>query len=240
MPQLSLTATGPSEDQRSLTPSGTIFVAEVIPSPPDSISSARARVTAGRTPISPGAAQPGMRFHLPFQWKPPSPRPSCDFLRDSPELSFYRHTPSPLVFAMPADQSGQGLNTTTISDTPDISERIYDAAPWLKDEKAYLRQTETTNARRHEVHEDDEDDDAISGPLRWVRDSGETASTVKSELEFARTPQRDVFGEEGRIFSHVDRKCCLPALSNPLYRRLPYFRSSGSRRIHTRRMPNTN
>ncbi|KAI0764870.1 hypothetical protein C8Q74DRAFT_1206177 [Fomes fomentarius] len=206
MPQLSLTATGPSEDQRSITPSGTIFVAEVIPSPPDSISSARARVTAGRTPISPGAAQPGMRFHLPFQWKPPSPRPSCDFLRDSPELSSYRHTPSPLVFATPADEAGQGLNTTTISVTPDISERIYDAAPWLKDEKAYLRQIETVNAnaRRHEVQEDDEDYDAISGPLRWIRDSGETASTVKSELQFARTPQCDACGEEGRRFSPVD------------------------------------
>ncbi|KAI0711275.1 hypothetical protein C8Q76DRAFT_769218 [Earliella scabrosa] len=204
MPNLSPTASGPSADQRSITPSGTIVVAETIPTPPDSISSARAHATAGRAPISPGVAKPGMRYHLPFQWQPPSPRTSCDPLRDSPEQSYFRHTPSPLVFATPQDENGQNPHTTTVSITQDPAQAIYDAAPWLKDEKAYLRHLERANAHKHETHDDDEDNDAISGSLQWVRNSGDTASTAKSELEFARSPRRDAFGEEGRRSSPVD------------------------------------
>ena len=210
MPQLTPSSTGPSADQRSVTPSGTIVVAEAIPSPPDSLSSAHARLTSGRAPISPGVAKPGMRYHLPFQWQQPSPRASSDLLRDSPELTYSRHTPSPLVFAMPAEDAGKGPNTTLVSVNPDLSERIYDAAPWLKDEKAYLRQLErATNAqRKHETtHDDDENYDAVSGTLQWMRNSDDTASTVKSELEFARTPQREVFEEVVWRPSPVDREC---------------------------------
>ncbi|KAI0746881.1 hypothetical protein C8Q80DRAFT_1105646 [Daedaleopsis nitida] len=200
MPQLSNTPTRWSADQRSITPSGTI-VAEAIPSPPDSLSSARGRTAVGRAPISPDVAN--MRYHLPFQWQQqlPTPRTSSDPLRGSPDHSYYRNTPSPLVFASPFEEPGQGRHATTVAVTPDLTERLYDAAPWLKDEKAYLRQLERANARRHdETHDNDndEDHDAISGSLQWVKNSGDTASMVKSELEFARTPQREAFGEEGR------------------------------------------
>ncbi|RPD65614.1 hypothetical protein L226DRAFT_530844 [Lentinus tigrinus ALCF2SS1-7] len=198
MPQLTHSTTGLSADQRSVTPSGTIVVAEAIPSPPDSLSSAHARLTSGRAPISPGVAKSGMRYHLPFQWQPPSTRTSSDLLRDSPELTYSRHTPSPLIFAMPAEEAGKGPNTTMVSVTPDPSDRIFEAAPWLKDEKAYLRQLERANnaERKHETsHDDDEIYDAVSGSLRWIRNSDDTASVAKSELEFARTPQREVFEE---------------------------------------------
>ncbi|RDX54611.1 hypothetical protein OH76DRAFT_1340540 [Lentinus brumalis] len=205
MPELTPSSTRPGADQRSVTPSGTIVVAEAIPSPPDSLSSARGRMSTGRAPVSPGVAQPGMRYHLPFQWQPPSPRSSTDLFRDSPELSYSRQTPSPLVFAMPADDP-KGPNTTMVSVTSNLSERIYEAAPWLKDEKAaYLRQIErANNARKGEItHDDDEHYDAVSGELRWVRNSDDTA-TVKSELEFARTPQREVFEEVAWRPSPVD------------------------------------
>ncbi|KAI0711172.1 hypothetical protein C8T65DRAFT_574982 [Cerioporus squamosus] len=206
MPELTPSSTGPSADQRSVTPSGTIVVAEAIPSPPDSLSSARARMSTGRAPISPGCAKPGMRYHLPFQWQPPSPRSSSDIFRESPELTYSRQTPSPLVFAMPADDAGKGPNTTMVSVTSELSDRIYDAAPWLKDEKAYLRQIErANNARKHETtHDDDENYDAVSGSLRWIRNSDDTASTAKSELEFARTPQREAFEEVAWRPSPVD------------------------------------
>ena len=49
-------------------------------------------------------------------------------------------------------------------------------------------------------NDDDDDDeygdeeDAVSGSLRWIRHSREdSASTVKSELEFARSPVRGEF-----------------------------------------------
>ena len=121
------------------------------------------------------------------------------------------------MFATPQDENGQNPHTTTVSITPDPAQAIYDAAPWLKDEKAYLRHLERANAHKHETHDDDEDNDAISGSLQWVRNSGDTASTAKSELEFARSPRRDAFGEEGRRSSPVDRECC--SLAHPLYSR---------------------
>lgn len=63
-----------SIDRQSTTPSGTIIV-EAIPSPPSSLSSAAAHLVPGRVPTSPGVAKPGTRYHLPFQWRPPSAPP---------------------------------------------------------------------------------------------------------------------------------------------------------------------
>ena len=162
-------------------------------------------MSPGRAPVSPTAIKPGMGYHLPFQWQPPSPR-SADYplglMRDSPDYTSPRHTPSPLVFATPADEHGQGP-TTTVSVTPDLErmqQRIFDAAPWLRDEKALVRHEDARarRARRRDAHETtrDDGDDAASGSLRWVRHSHEEyASTIKSELEFARTPRRDEFLE---------------------------------------------
>ncbi|TBU41725.1 hypothetical protein BD309DRAFT_251766 [Dichomitus squalens] len=213
-PELSLIATGPSADQRSVTPSGgTIVVAEAIPSPPESLSSGRVRIAAGRAPT---VARHPTHYHLPFQWHFNESRTSPDPLRESPaqSLSFSRHTPSPLVFANPSEAALGNVpyTTTTVSVTPDLTERLYEAAPWLKDEKAYLRQIEQIrgkyhhhyNANRDGIHDDDEDYDAVSGSLRWVRNSDDTAFTVKSELEFARTPQREDYDGAMRRPSPVE------------------------------------
>ncbi|KAH9916724.1 uncharacterized protein BXZ73DRAFT_53622 [Epithele typhae] len=217
MAALSPTDTGRSAENASVTPSGTIVGDfEVIPTPPDSISSsARARMIAGRAPVSPGAMKPGMRYHLPFQWHPPSPRDSFGPLRDSIDIGTARQTPSPLVFAFPVDESGQVPNTT-VSITPDLDiaeQRIYDAAPWLKDEKAYMRQIEFMTARRngdasrsrsrsgpYDAVIADEDEDDVSSSLRWVRrlNDDDNASTMKSELEFARSPAQDEFDRTTR------------------------------------------
>ncbi|KAI0646392.1 hypothetical protein C8Q79DRAFT_667144 [Trametes meyenii] len=205
-----------SLDGRSTTPSGTLVV-EAIPSPPSSLSSAGAHLIAGRVPISPGAVKPGTRYHLPFHWRPPS-IPLTERSRQSPDYSS-RHTPSPLVFAVPADEAGQPPITATVSITPDPSDRMYEAAPWLKDEKAYLRQLERANAWKKneiEAHDDDDNYDAVSGSLRWVRrSSDDTASIAKSELEFARTPQREEYEETTRRPSPADPSTYDAGLSDP-------------------------
>ncbi|KAI0360585.1 hypothetical protein OH77DRAFT_1418556 [Trametes cingulata] len=208
-----------SIDQRSTTPSGTLVV-EAIPSPPSSLSSAGAHLVAGRVPSSPRVAKPGTRYHLPFQWRPPSHTPT-EKSRESPDDNS-RSTPSPLVFAMPADDAGQPPNTTTVSVTPDMTERMYDAAPWLKDEKAYLRQLERANAWKKEIHDNDDNNDAISGSLRWVRHSDDSASIAKSELEFARTPQREEFEETTRRPSPADPSTYDAGLSDPPIPNLTY------------------
>ncbi|OSD08110.1 hypothetical protein PYCCODRAFT_1402299 [Trametes coccinea BRFM310] len=186
---------------RSTTPSGTLVV-EAIPSPPSSLSSASAHVVAGRVPSSPLVAKAGARYHLPFQWRPPSV-PLTERSRESPDRSS-RQTPSPLIFATPADEPGYSHNVTTISVSADTPEQLYEAAPWLKDEKAYLRQKEMASARKNEVHDDDDNYDAVSGSLRWIRHSDDTVSITKSELEFARSPQREDFEENIRKPSPVD------------------------------------
>ena len=220
MPELIHVPSGHSADNRSLTPSGTI-VAEAIPTPPESLSSAsaRARMAAGRAPVSPGAFKHGMRYHLPFQWQwqPPSPRGSTD-------RASSRHTPSPLVFATPREEHGQGHgpHTATVAVAPDPDapeQRIYDAAPWLREEKALVRQAERAlpwarrergrapsgRSRERETdgmmtHAGDDDEDDVSGSLRWIRgaddnDIDNDGATVKSELEFVRPPARDLVFE---------------------------------------------
>ncbi|KAI9063542.1 hypothetical protein FKP32DRAFT_677301 [Trametes sanguinea] len=189
---------------RSTTPSGTLVV-EAIPSPPSSLSSAGAHVVAGRVPSSPQVAKAGARYHLPFQWRPPSV-PLTERSRESPDRSS-RQTPSPLIFAMPTDEPDYSHNVTTVSVSVDSSERLYEAAPWLKDEKAYLRQQDLAIARKNETNDDDDNHDAVSGSLRWIRHSDDTVSITKSELEFARSPQREDFEETIRKPSPVDREC---------------------------------
>lgn len=94
---------------------------------------------------------------------------------------------------------------------PDTDERLYEAAPWLKSEKAYVRQLDRVRAWRDDAHDDDEDDnyDAISGSLRWARRSEDSLSIGKSEVEFARSPQRDEFEETTRRLSPADRESML-------------------------------
>lgn len=201
-------------DQRSTTPSGTLFV-EAIPSPPSSLSSAGAHLVAGRVPTSPGLARPGTRYHLPFQWRPPS-IPLTERSHESPDNNS-RHTPSPLVFANISDDAQQA-HKMTVSVTPDIGHRLYDAAPWLKDEKAYVRQLERVRAWKNELHYDDDDiHEAASGELQWTRPSDDSSSIAKSELEFARTPQREDFDEATRRPSPADREC---PVAMPAYVRL--------------------
>ncbi|PIL27596.1 hypothetical protein GSI_10747 [Ganoderma sinense ZZ0214-1] len=199
-------STGLPADQRSTTPSG--IIVEAIPSPPDSLSSGRVRVIAGRAPA---IRRHDLRYHLPFQWRFNEPLNSADGFRSSPDsslklsLSDSRHTPSPLIFANPVEERNQ--YTTTVAVVSDPSERLYEAAPWLKDEKVLLRQMEKVNrslARHHcpwntskgFIHDDDEDYDAVSRELRWARHSSGSISSAKSELEFARRPPGDNF-EEG-------------------------------------------
>ncbi|KAI0827037.1 hypothetical protein BC628DRAFT_194102 [Trametes gibbosa] len=189
-----LTSCQPTQsiDQRSLTPSGTVVV-EAIPSPPSSLSSAAAHLVPGRLPTAPGLAKPGTRYHLPFQWRPASD-PLTERSHSSAEHSS-RHTPSPLVFAMPADDNTQQPSRMTVFVTPDASDRLYDAAPWLRDEKSYLRQIERVRAWRDDAHDDDDNYDAHSGSQRWARRSEDTFSIAKSEVEFVRSPRRDDFEE---------------------------------------------
>ncbi|CDO74849.1 hypothetical protein BN946_scf184280.g9 [Trametes cinnabarina] len=174
---------------RSTTPSGTLVI-EAIPSPPSSLSS------AGAHPCNPQVGKAGARYHLPFQWRPPIV-PLTEMSQESSDGSS-RQTPSPLVFAAPADQTGDSPHATTVPISVDISERLYEAAPWLKDEKAYLEQLEKANARKNEIHEGHDDYEAVSGPLRWIRHSADTASITKSELELAHSPQREHFEETAR------------------------------------------
>ncbi|KAI0635263.1 hypothetical protein C8Q77DRAFT_1054375 [Trametes polyzona] len=201
-----------SLDQRSTTPSGTLVI-EAIPSPPSSLSSAGAHLVAGRVPSSPGVAKPGTRYHLPFQWRPPS-IPMTDRSRDSPDNSS-RQTPSPLVFAKPLDDAPNSPNKRAASATPDETQRMYEAAPWLKDEKAYIQQLERANAWRNQIHDTDDNYDAISGSLRWVRRSEDCVSITKSELEFARSPLREDFEETARRPSPVDSSTYDAGLSDP-------------------------
>ena len=63
--------------------------------------------------------------------------------------------------------------------------------------KVRARRTKQRFALSNDTTHDD-GDDAARGSLRWVRHSHEEyASTIKSELEFARTPRRDEFLEGG-------------------------------------------
>lgn len=96
----------------------------------------------------------------------------------------------------------------TVSVTSDMGHGLYDAAPWMKDEKAYIRQLERVRAWKNELHYDDDDiHDATSGELQWTRPSDDSSSIAKSELEFARTPQREDFDETTRRPSPADREC---------------------------------
>ncbi|KAH9852542.1 hypothetical protein C2E23DRAFT_730828 [Lenzites betulinus] len=203
-----------SIDRQSTTPSGTIVI-EAIPSPPSSLSSAAAHLVPGRVPTSPGVAKPGTRYHLPFQWRPPS-APLTERSRSSPDHSS-RHTPSPLVFAMHAENNAQPPSRMTVSVLPDTDERLYEAAPWLKSEKAYVRQLDRVRAWRDDAHDDDDDDnyDAISGSLRWARRSEDSLSIGKSEVEFARSPQRDEFEETTRRLSPANPSTYDAGLSDP-------------------------
>lgn len=205
---LSPTSTGPPTDQRSATPSGAIVV-EAIPSPPDSLSSGRVRVIAGRAPV---VARHDLRYHLPFHWRFNEPLNSGDGFSSSPDssigFSHHRHTPSPLIFANPVEEGNGQLSTTTVSVASDPSERLYEAAPWLRDEKAYLRQKDKVGrslahqyyplrTNKDPIHDDDEDDDAVNRSLRWAQYSNGSTSSAKSELEFARRPRGGDDFEEG-------------------------------------------
>ncbi|KAI0659243.1 hypothetical protein C8Q70DRAFT_1045131 [Cubamyces menziesii] len=205
-----------SIDARSTTPSGTLIV-EAIPSPPSSLSSAGAHLVAGRVPSNPKVALPGTRYHLPFQWRPPS-IPGTERSRESPDRNS-RQTPSPLIFSTTLDETSQGpTQMTTVSVAQDLSQRMHEAAPWLKDEKAYLRQLERTKAWQHQVRDEDDEDenyDAVSGSLRWIRNSDDTVSIAKSELQFARSPQRDDFEETTRRPSPADPSTYDAGLSDP-------------------------
>ena len=202
--EVSPISTGPPTDQRSTTPSG--ILVEAIPSPPDSLSSGRVRVIAGRAPA---VRRHDLRYHLPFQWRFNEALNSADGFRSSPDSNLSRsdsrHTPSPLIFANPVEEGSR--YTTTVPVASDPSERLYEAAPWLKDEKALLRQMDKVkrslthhhyprNASRDFIHDDNEDYDAVSRSLRWARHSNGSISSVKSELMFARRPRGDDF-EEG-------------------------------------------
>ncbi|KAI1798118.1 hypothetical protein LXA43DRAFT_875791 [Ganoderma leucocontextum] len=202
--ELSPTLTGLPAGQRSATPSSTIVV-EAIPSPPDSLSSGRVRIIAGRAPT---VSRHDLRYHLPFQWRFNEPLNSEDGFRSSPDSSLNlsrshsRHTPSPLIFANPVEERNEQLYTTTVPVALGPSESLYEAAPWLKDEKAYLRQMEKVkpdlahqpyprNANKDPNHVNDEGYDGISRSLRWARHSDGSISSAKSVLEFARGPRRD-------------------------------------------------
>lgn len=214
---LSPTSTEPPTDQRSATPPGAIVV-EAIPSPPDSLSSGRIRVIAGRAPA---VARHDLRYHLPLHWRFNEPL-NGDGFRSSPDSSFsfshHRHTPSPLIFANPVEEGNGQLSTTTVSVASDPSERLYEAAPWLRDEKVYLRQMDKVGrslAHQHyprrsnkdPIHVDDEDYDAVSRSLRWAQRSNGSISSVKSELEFVRRPRGDDFEEGLRRPSPAEREC---------------------------------
>ncbi|KAL1943918.1 hypothetical protein VTO73DRAFT_3736 [Trametes versicolor] len=199
-------------DQRSTTPSGTLVI-EAIPSPPSSLSSAGAHLVAGRVPTSPGLARSSTRYHLPFQWRPPS-IPLTERSHESPDNNS-RHTPSPLVFANISDDAQQP-HKMTVSVNSEMGHGLYDAAPWLKDEKAYIRQLERVRAWKNELHYDDDDiHDATSGELQWTRPSDDSSSIAKSELEFARTPQREDFDETTRRPSPADPSTYDAGLSDP-------------------------
>ncbi|KAI8986889.1 hypothetical protein BD414DRAFT_487383 [Trametes punicea] len=200
-----------STDARSMTPSENLVI-EAIPSPPSSLSSAGMHLVAGRVPSNPRVAKPGTRYHLPFQWGPSS-APPTERSRSSPDRNS-RQTPSPLVFAVPTDRTGQSPNFATVSVTSDPSERLYEAAPWLKEEKTYLRQIEMAKVRKNEAYDDD-NYDAVSVSLRWVRHSDDSVSVAKSELEFTRSPERDDFEETTRKPSPADPSTFDAGLSDP-------------------------
>ncbi len=205
--------TGPPPDQRRATPSG--VVVEAIPSPPDSLSSGRVRVIAGRAPA---VRRHDLRYHLPFQWRFNEPLNSVDGFRSSPDSSLRsqsRHTPSPLIFANPVEEGSR--YTTTVPVGSDPTERLYEAAPWLKDEKALLRQMEkvkrglthhdySRTASKDPIHDDDEDYDAAGRSLRWAGHPNGSISSAKSVLEFARRPWGDDFEEGLRRPSPAERE----------------------------------
>ncbi|OJT01721.1 hypothetical protein TRAPUB_7777 [Trametes pubescens] len=104
----------------------------------------------------------------------------------------------------------------TVSVTSEMGHGLYDAAPWLKDEKTYIRQLERVRAWKKELRYDDDDNhDTTSGELQWTRPSDASSSIAKSELEFARTPQREDFDEATRRPSPADPSTYDAGLSDP-------------------------
>ncbi|OBZ78149.1 hypothetical protein A0H81_02369 [Grifola frondosa] len=156
-----------SYDRRSTTPSATLTV-EAIPSPPSSFSRSYTRFSGGRAPISPALTSPKIRWRE-FNF----PDSLSSHIRPCPRYSEVQS--GPVVVPMFASIAERTAAAT--------------AAPSSNDEKEGSRQDDAFTGSRLGYIETE--DDTVSGSLRWARDSEDSSSIIKSELEFARMGDRD-------------------------------------------------